>query len=197
MKKIYRNRSSIYHIAVVCLFAILFTVSCSKDSVVDEPDNNDIKDKAEYHLEIGDKVLVGKNIDSNWDSELGIVWLGTDENELPTGTLTVTIDTIVTSSSGRNQAWVSSATLSHVDKLVGTSSEINAKTYFSLEKDAIMKLIGTPYLILYGVEIGANYISGSITYKDISDEYGWPLKETTTGTVAELKGTFTAIVERP
>jgi hypothetical protein len=199
MKNMYRNRISFFHIGVVCLFATVFPVACSEDPVVDEPDNSDTKDKAEYRLEIGDYKLVGKNIDSNWDSELGIVWLGNDESILPTGTLTIIIDTIVTSSDGK-QAWISSAALSTADQLVGTGSEINAKTYFSLGKDELMELgmeMHTQWID--SLVIGANYISGKIGHWFDEDGifFGWFMKDANTGELHELSGNFTAIVERP
>ena len=206
MKNIYRNRISTYHIAVVCLFAVLFTtVSCSKDSVVDEPDNNDIKYKAAYELSIfgdsGYKKLVGKNIESNWDPDLGIVYLGNDESILPTGTLTIIIDTIITTS-GKKQAWISSAALSTADKLIGTGTEINAKTFLSLSKDELQGLGAEAHTQwIDSVEIGANYISGRIGHWG-EDEYGevffgWFMKDANTGDIHVLSGTFTAIVERP
>jgi hypothetical protein len=200
MKNIYRNKTSIYHIAMVCLFATIFTtVSCSKDSVVDEPDNNDIKDKAEYELYIGELELIGKNIESNWDPDLGIVWLGTDESILPTGTLTIIIDTIVTTS-GIKQAWISSATLSTADKLVGTGPEINAKTYFSLGGEELLGYGDANKQWIDFVEIGGNYISGRIAiYDDDSGDLigGWLMKDAKTGEIHGLFGSFTAIIKQP
>jgi hypothetical protein len=192
MKQMFNTRASVYYIAGVCLFAILFTVSCIDESL--KPDSSDTKDKAEYELFINDKKLIGENIDSNWDSELGIVWLGTDENRLPTGTLTIFIDTIV-ASSGRNQAWISSAILSTADQLVGTGTEINAKTYHSLGKDELLGYGDAHTQWIDFVEIGANYISGVIVvYDDDGDASGgWLMKDTNTGEIATLFGTFTAI----
>lgn len=178
----YKNKASIFKFSVVCLLALLFTVACDEDPVVDEPDNNDTKDKAEYDLGIfssitalsesshPDKSLIGDNVSSSWDSELGIIWLGTDEKYLPTGTLTIFIDSIV------EQRASYSAILSTTDQLVGTSQELNAKLFNTVPNEE---------LILEDLEIGANYVSGSIPAA--------LLEEATTGELVWLTGSFTAL----
>ncbi len=55
------------------MFAILFVAACDENPVVDEPDNLDTKDKAEYNLTVAGKDLIGDGVDSNWDSYEGIV----------------------------------------------------------------------------------------------------------------------------
>lgn len=190
----YKNKASIFKFLVVCLFAILFTVSCIDESI--KPDNNDTKDKAEYTLEISGykKDVRGYDVDSNWDSELGIVWLGTGEEYLPTGTLTIFIDTIITVS-GEKQAWISSAILSTVDALTGTGEEINGKTYSLLTKAEMLELgaeSGIQWLSF--VEIGANYIEATIGRgHDDAPPEGWFMRETTTNELVRVDGTFTAL----
>lgn len=191
MEKINKKRISFDHIPVVVLFvfAILFIVSCNDESINLKPDNNETKDKAEYELVIvgKEKPLIGDGVDSNWDPSLGIVWLGTDENNLPTGTLTIFIDTIITFS-GIREAWISSATLSTVDALTGTAEEINGKTYI------LMEGVGESGIqFLDSVVVGANYISGEIGRDDQGLQRGWLMKETTTDEIIQLFGTFTAI----
>lgn len=192
MEKINKKRISFDHIPVVGLFvfAILFIVSCIDESI--KPDNNEAKDKAEYELVIitnvgKEKPLIGDSVDSNWDPSLGIVWLGTDENNLPTGTLTIFIDTIITFS-GIREAWISSANLSTSDTLTGTAEEINGKFYI------LMEGVGESGIqFLDSVVVGANYISGKIGRDDQGIQKGWLMKETTTDEIIQLFGTFTAI----
>lgn len=191
MEKINKKRISFDHIPVVVLFvfAILFIVSCNDESINLKPDNNETKDKAEYELVIvgKEKPLIGDSVDSNWDPSLGIVWLGTDENNLPTGTLTIFIDTIITFS-GIREAWISSANLSTVDTLTGTAEEINGKFYI------LMEGVGESGIqFLDSVVVGANYISGKIGRDDQGIQKGWLMKETTTDEIIQLFGTFTAI----
>jgi hypothetical protein len=200
MEKINKKRISFDHIPVVVLFvfAILFIVSCNDESINIKPDNNETKDKAEYELDIvgKEKPLIGDGVDSNWDPSLGMIWLGTDENNLPTGTLTIFIDTIITFS-GEKQAWISSAILSTVDALTGTAEEINGKTYFLLDPDEMTELFEAESGVqwLNSVVIGANYISGEIGYWDEhGDDYtGWYMRDAITGEIHMLTGTFTAI----
>lgn len=195
MEKINKKRISFDHIPMVGLFvfAILFIVSCIDESI--KPDNSETKDKAEYELVIvgKEKPLIGDSVDSNWDPSLGIVWLGTDENNLPTGTLTIFIDTIITFS-GEKQAWISSAILSTVDALTGTGEEINGKTYSLLTKAEMLEMGAESGIqFLDSVVVGANYISGEIGRDDQGLPTGWFMKETTTDEIIQLFGTFTAI----
>jgi hypothetical protein len=202
MEKINKKRIFFDHIPVVGLFvfAILFIVSCIDESI--KPDNNETKDKAEYKLYIAGKELIGDGVDSSWDPSLGIIWLGTDENNLPTGTLTILIDTIITVN-GIKQAFIASATLSTVDALVGTAQQINGKTYRTMSRDEMEVELGAETGIQWidSVVVGANYISGSIDrweedpYSDgeVWTKEGWYMKETTTGEMHYLEGTFTAI----
>jgi hypothetical protein len=199
MKKMFKTRASMLHVLVVLLFATLLNISCVKERI--KPDNSDTKDKAEYDLIVmggdGSKPLLGENIDSNWDPSLGIVWLGTDENNLPTGTLTIIIDTVVTTS-GLSQAIITSAALSTSDKLVGTGPEINAKTYLSLSKDELLEG-GAEHGFQWidSVVIGANYISGKIGSGKVDDDVWepWVMKDANTGELAAFWGTFTAIAK--
>ena len=148
--------------------SILFTQSCEK-----EGDNKDTIDKASYSLTIesasGDTVqLIGTKIDSNWDSDLGIIWLGTDEENLPTGTLTIFINNI-------NQDKTASAvdiTLSTTNQLVGTSENLIAKLYHTG--------IGE----LKDVVVGANFISASL--EEVS------MQESNTGEQVKVSGWFKA-----
>jgi hypothetical protein len=197
MKKLFKTRGFMYRVSAVLLFALLFTASCM-DEAVKADDEDPAIDKAEYDLKIAGYHLKGENIESNWDSSLGIVWLGTDKNIEPTGTLTIFIDSLVTTSSGENVARIASASLSHVDQLVGTGPEINGKTYVTVSEDEIRQLFGVPYLMIFDVKIGANYISGRISILDDEGDVaaGWPMREVNSGEVYMLFGTFTAIVER-
>jgi hypothetical protein len=193
MKIINNKTFSVFHIPKVGLFvfAILLIVSCIKESI--KPDNDETKNKAEYKLFISDKEddLIGDGVDSSWDPSLGMIWLGTDQNNLPTGTLTIIIDSIVD-----NIAVISSATLSTVDALVGTAVEINGKTYSLVGKDELQEEFNfdVGIQILDSVVVGANYISGRIGLRDETGLYaGWLMKETSTGENHMLTGTFTAI----
>lgn len=197
MEKMFKPRTSIYYILWVSLFAILFTVSCNDEPL--EPDKSDTKDKAEYDLVLGGigggVNLKGENVDSNWDRDLGIVWLGNDENRLPTGTLTLLIDRISTTS-GISQAVISSAALSTADQLVGTGAEINAKTYLSLGEDELLEY-GAEHGFQWidSVVIGTNYISGSLGswVDDDNLEGGLVMKDANTGEIKVLWGSFTAL----
>ena len=194
MRKIYNYRTYIYHIAGVCLFALLFTASCKKKVLA--PDSSDTKNKAQYNFVVAGKKYIGENIDSNWDPEWGIVYLGTDEKNEPTGTFTFFIDSLGTRE-GSTIAYLSSLTVSTVNVLVGTGAEINGKTYVpSGEKDR------KP--VLQNVEIGVNkrgedYISGEIGHIFEGKFFlnFTTIKNIITGETVVFKGSFTAIVERP
>lgn len=192
----YKNRKSVYHVSVVFFSAFLFATACSDDPVPDDLEIKGKKDKAVYELFVAGKELIGDGVNSNWDPSLGIVWLGTDEKNLPTGTLTILIDSIAEDAENGTIAYINSATLSTVDQLVGTGAEINGKLYHTLDGDELLGLTDLRFLWFDNVEIGENYIEGRI---GIYDEFGdiaggWPMREATTGELIMLIGSFTSLV---
>jgi hypothetical protein len=194
MREVYNYRTSIYHILGVSLFALLFTATCIDESV--NPDISETKDKAEYDFRLGGLITAdsigvigeyeGINVDSNWDPDLGIVYLGTDKNILPTGTFTFYIKSIDTVN---KVAFLSGATVSTADKLVGTAAEINAQTYVMLSEAEMREHLeaedGRQWI--NEIEIGTNYISGLI------DDHGLWIKNVRTGEFSVFVGSFTAI----
>jgi hypothetical protein len=173
------------NILVIFTLVPLLLFSCKKNNT----SGNGIADKATYNLKIkkisgsgSSKILVGLNIDSNWDSENGIIWLGNDEKNEPTGTLTLEIGSPYTNTDGEQEAAIGSATLSTQDKIIGTADELNGRTYSFVGMDA--------YIVID--KIGSNYIEVKKIYikMDRVLYYNTDLPET-----IELTGSFTAIVE--
>lgn len=203
MKKLVETRNLFQPLLAVLLFVMVFNLSCLNEDgePTAEPTNNETKDIAEYNLNVSGessgKSLIGYNVSSNWDSNEGIIWLGTDENNLPTGTLTIIIDSVFQHNELGTLAIISSATLSTTDKLVGTSAELNPKLYLLHNwSEDIVESIG-PHIFLYNVEIGANYITATMGYEyepgDTAIVSRLPMREATTDEFVVLSGTFTAL----
>jgi len=139
-----------FNVVMSCILVSLLLISCKKNNT----SGNGIVDKATYNLKIkhvsgsgSGKILVGEKIDSNWDSENGIIWLGNDEKNEPTGTLTLEIASPYTNTDGELVAYVGSATLSTQDKLTGTADELNGRTYSMVTaNDLVIDKIGSNYI---------------------------------------------------
>jgi hypothetical protein len=121
------------NILVMLILISVLSSSCFKTN--DTPGNNK-NGIGEYVLNIevisgsgSSKTLVGEKVDTNYDPNLKTIYLGTDDDNEPLGTLTLEIDSPFTASDGNQYANVSSATLSTTDKREGTGGELNARLY--------------------------------------------------------------------
>lgn len=170
------------NIFIVFTLVPLILISCKKNI-----GGNGTVDKAEYFLQIesidgsgSNKQLIGDDVSSNWDSENGIVWLGTDDSHLPTGTLTLEIGSPFTNKDGEQEAVVGTAALSTQDKLSGT--DVHARTYSHEGMDAkiIVDKIGSNYIKAKRIDI----IMERVLY------YSDDLPET-----IHLTGSFTARIQ--
>lgn len=127
-------RLSILGLSLI-IISILF-ISCLKKNTPGDTTNNE----GEYELNVNsfagsgsDKTLIGKNINTTWDSynqDVGyaLIYLGADEIYEPLGTLTLKIEK-PTTYNGNMQAKVLFAQLSTTDKRVGTGEELNGRLY--------------------------------------------------------------------
>lgn len=137
-------------------------------------------DKPEYIIELhgaggvgsvaGTKLVKGETIESSWDDDLGLVWLGTDKNNLPIGTITMEVDSISVS---ERTAIAKEIYISTTDARSGTSDVLNAKLYYRSS------------MRLGNVEIGGNYIKAVFGVVD--------MVEVGTSNVISANGSFTAM----
>jgi hypothetical protein len=121
------------NILVVLILISLISSSCFKTNTTPGNKTNNI---GEYVLNIevvsgsgSSKTLIGKKVDTNYDPNLETIYLGTDDNNEPLGTLTLEIDSPFTASNGKQYANVASATLSTTDKREGSGGDLNARLY--------------------------------------------------------------------
>ena len=162
--------------AVLPILLLVAATACGPEA---KKTNNDTVSKAEYVIVItGDheRTIRGDDISSNWTPQDGLVYLGTDKykTEDPIGTLTMTIGSQI--SQDLNEHAVLTATLSKTDRAMGTADQLNARLYELVE--------GT----ITEVEIGANYIKGSLGLKmERVLIYTWDEPES-----VNVIGTFTA-----
>jgi hypothetical protein len=159
---------------ILLIAALLVMISCNKI------DNGDRRDKASYMITItgsegGPHVLVGEEVDSNWDQDIGVIYLGTDANNEPLGTVTLTIGNITA-----GEAPIISAIVSKTDVRVGTGDEINGRTFFLPELGGLQKV--------ENITVGANFISGEINLSLEGDVPGSNATESVT-----VAGEFVAL----
>jgi len=128
--------------------ALLVMISCN------ELNNGDRRDKASYMITItgskdGPHILVGEDINSNWDQDNGIIYLGTDASNEPLGTITLRIGAIT-----GGEAPILHAVVSKTDVRVGTGAELNGRTFALPESGSTQKV--------ENITVGSNYISGQV-----------------------------------
>ncbi|MGW8315938.1 MAG: hypothetical protein ACWGNV_10085 [Bacteroidales bacterium] len=168
--------------AETLLLGIFFFVSCEKL----DPNSGDKIDHGSYEITISginDTKLVGKDINTNWDEESGWIYLGPDDNIEPLGTLTLQIDVPPSSA---DPIVILDALQTKTDVQVGTSAEINARSYMIREPSDDFPVVRAE---ITDWEIGANYIKGTI-YIDMERLQFY---STDTAEYVTLTGTFTAI----
>ena len=153
------------------IMSVMF-ISCQKDKPVKDTvqkDGYDLKITGEddYKLE-----LIGENIDLRWDPNVHTIYLGTDENNEPLGTLTM----IVESNLEANKFCIlTSASLSKTDVRVGTAGEFNAKLYKTESEQ-----------VFYVIELNQDLIHGELD--DVL------MKDVKTGELVIVNGWFIATV---
>ncbi len=160
----------------------LLAVSCTKE--VAPVNDNESYDKATYLLRItpgygsgvknGTKEIYGQKIRSTWDEDLGIVWLGTDEVNLPIATITLEV--------GENHptadpphADAHNITISTSDVRFGTAEELNAKLFVA------------DYAMILFPKRGAEHFTGLIQ--------GLTMREVTTGEEVQVAFEFVTVSE--
>jgi len=146
------------------LVAGMLIVSCEKE--VAPINDNESYDKSSYTLKIygaggagvtGDhKLIHGKTIESTWDDELGLVWLGTDRDSVPIATITFEIGEFHVYSEG-DYADAHKIHISTTDVRVGTSEQLNAKLYTAEEGDILL------------FKRGGNYVKGVLSVPYMSE----------------------------
>jgi len=151
---------------------------------------NESADEAEYELTLtgdgieGEMVLIGKNVDSNWDPDTGFIFLNTDENNEPLGTLTMNLAVPLPDAPIWLERWgyvpVYDALASKSDVRVGTAAETNSRTYTKIDGDDKG---------MTEMKIGNNFIWAKVDFK-MERVLAWPSDAPETVT---LKGTFTAV----
>jgi hypothetical protein len=122
------------------------------------------------------KTLKGDSVDTNWDPASGLIYLGTDDNNEPLGTLTMTIFSPAANDSSR----VITAILSTSDVKVGNSQQTNPRSY---------KLIGSAPYGIKVESIDETQITGEVNIQ-MERVIQNPQDEPETIT---LTGTFTAV----
>jgi len=131
--------------------SIILLISCGTDNI--DPVNKTVT-KGEYVIEIvnrttGDTTtLVGTDVDTNWDPDRGLIWLGTDDklDGKPIGTVTAFVS--VDYSNQNKSVEVHDFSISKTDVRKGTADELNARLFR-----------GTSFVEKWHqIEIGKNYI---------------------------------------
>ena len=148
---------------LLCIVALVIC-SCDENGVTPTTTNENV-DKGTYRLVItGDGiadslVLVGETVKTNWDPGAGFIFLNTDENIEPLGTLTMTIAVPLIDASTWLDRWgyvpVYDALVSKTEVRVGTAVELNGRTYQKFDGDDKG---------FTNMEIGTNFISGNIEF---------------------------------
>ena len=168
---------------------ILLGISaCSKNDLgdIDDP-NTPAPTQSDYDLYIhhstanGDSIgrhLKGRNVDGRWKREYGEIYMGTDVVNVPVGTLTLGI---VPAPSDLIVFEITSAVLSTANLLVGTSEELDARTY-------VLKAQNTGLFLAR--EVTGNFIIADSLYIEMERLTFFPEQEEET---IVLKGTFTIV----
>jgi len=165
-----RRNYSIYISVLPVIITLIFFASCAK---IDSPKGDGTKDKASYDITLkgssGSVKIKGDGVDSNWDSELGLIWLGMDTKKGPLFA-TINISYILNSES---TGTIRNIDISTQEAISGTADELNGKLYSGSLFD------------IDSIDIGRNYITA--TFKEI------PMQETTTDEAVTASGTITAL----
>jgi hypothetical protein len=162
----------------VILFVTLFMITSCTD--VGDENVNDSLDKGGYLFTItgsegGPRVLEGTDVDTNWDKDLGFIYLNADAKNEPLGTVYITIGPVM-----NGEADILSGTVSKTDVQSGTAEVLNART-FTLITDTNNKV--------KEVKIGSNYISAKFEMK-MERVLNWPEDQPESVTV---EGNFVAV----
>jgi len=166
----------------ISLIGFLVLLSCEKM----DPGADNKSAKSGYEITLSgtnDIVLVGKNVNTNWDEEDSWLYLGADENLEPLGTLTMQL---AVPSYSNDPIQVISAIQSKTDVRVGTAMELNARNYVIREPSEDFPVVRAE---ITDWEIGVNYIKGTL-YMDMERQLIYSTDESEFVT---LTGTFTAI----
>lgn len=142
----------------------LLLVSCEKE--VAPINDNESYDKSSYTLKIfgaggagvtdDHKLIHGKTIESTWDDELGLVWLGTDRDSVPIATITFEVGEFHEYSE-YDYVDAHKIHISTTDVRVGTSEQLNAKLYTAEEGEILF------------FKRGGNYVTGLLRVHNMSE----------------------------
>lgn len=164
----------------IIISVLLLLSSCGSEV---EKDNNEVVEKGEYFIVIdgdsGKTILDAKlSPDTNWDQNMGYIYLGTEEDSNYNGAIgTMHIQIAYEDVTDEDVYYPTSVILSKTDQRIGTAAELNARLYNYTSGG------------LFEVEIGANFIRGKIDLV-MERERIYPQDEAETVTV---QGTFTAV----
>ncbi len=151
------------------IMSVMF-ISCQKDK-----SGKDTAQKDGYNLKITGEdnyelELIGENIDSRWDPYGHTIYLGTDDNNEPLGSLIMTVDSNL---AVNKFCIIASASLSKTDVRVGTAGEFNARLYYI-----------EPEQEFFVIELNQDLIHGELN--DVS------MKDANTGEFVKVNGWFIA-----
>lgn len=163
---------------IYCLFIL---VSCGTSDPGEN--SNEFIENGEYDLVINNTTtgevtnLIAKTVDTNWDAEIGFIFLSTDDvlDNDPIGTVSINI---IADLERDTALVVPGGIVSKTDMRIGTSEQLNART-FEIIKGSIRN-----------ITIGGNFIKGEILdckMEQIFTPYGQAPEQAT------LSGTFTAV----
>ena len=157
--------------------------SCGSDTPELLNDDTQRPEYAEYMLGFGGKTLIGEDVDSQWKSGIGLVWLSTDDKHEGSrdlyGTLTLNIGEAIDGKEGERK--IEGGILSHTDKLKGTPQELNGKTYFFTPNESefgcgdrvVIEAATASYIKVYALCV--------------------TMQENITGEIIYINGSFTAL----
>jgi hypothetical protein len=159
------------------VISLLSTLSCSgvttpEGDGSDELYVDETRTAGSYLLGINDiaagslgteysRTLIGETVDTNWSESIGTIYLGTDENNEPVGTLTLSIGSILECSDSY-RAPVDQAFLSITDVREGTPAELNGHTFSYSGEEEVCEDFSLSY-----VKLGTNIIQAKIGALDM------------------------------
>lgn len=139
---------------------------------------------SQYSLQLGSYTLIGNlGVDTNWDDDLGIIYLGSDDIAEPIGTVTLLIGPISSGTNGGRTATITDATVSTSRVRVGTGEELDAKLWRQVSPVGLQQVTG--------IRNGDNFIEGTLSIElvQVSPEPEGGAQPA----VAMLTGTFRAV----
>lgn len=152
--KVFMKTNFNFYLAVLMLCVVAAVSGCRKKVI--STNSNVSPTKPYYQLFITGadgvgssdslKTITGDRIQATWDDELGTIWLGTDQINLPVATITMEVVEVDSDKEGL----ADNIYISTTDARTGTAADLNAKLYYASSAD------------LWDVEVGGYFIIGKI-----------------------------------